>query len=324
MPLTRLGGAGRPVPGVCRGFVRAGRPAPARRVHRGVADQGDTDPGPPPDGIPVQHAADRDHDPAAATGPSGLVPFGWARAPRGRDARAGLYELLPRKALRHPGAAGGFTIQCGTGSGMLAPGGTGRDLAAGNGGRAMTLIRGSRYPAPAGNGGGRVPRRFVLPRCRLARSAAPRSPAGSLGRRQAAAASSASCPWLNQSLPISQRVHMLLAQMTRDKINMVTGGGHQRAVRVLHPGHPEPVRAGHGPGGRAARGGRRAHRGDRTAAAQSPEPPPVTPPGPVKTARSSALRNAARGRWSTSAPRSTSTGTRAGAASSSRSPRIRT
>ena len=37
---------------------------------------------------------------------------------------------------------------------------------------------------------------------------------------------SASCPWLNQSLSIHQRVQMLLAQMTlSDKINMVTGAG---------------------------------------------------------------------------------------------------
>ena len=41
-----------------------------------------------------------------------------------------------------------------------------------------------------------------------------------------AAASSASCPWLNQSLPVSQRVRMLLARMTlANKINMVTGAG---------------------------------------------------------------------------------------------------
>ena len=40
------------------------------------------------------------------------------------------------------------------------------------------------------------------------------------------AASAASCPWLNQSLPVAQRVRMLLARMTlADKINMVTGAG---------------------------------------------------------------------------------------------------
>jgi beta-glucosidase len=37
---------------------------------------------------------------------------------------------------------------------------------------------------------------------------------------------SSSCPWLNQSLPVSQRVQMLMAQMTlADKINEVTGAG---------------------------------------------------------------------------------------------------
>ena len=40
------------------------------------------------------------------------------------------------------------------------------------------------------------------------------------------AASTASCPWLNQSLPVARRVRMLLARMTlADKINMVTGAG---------------------------------------------------------------------------------------------------
>jgi beta-glucosidase len=42
----------------------------------------------------------------------------------------------------------------------------------------------------------------------------------------AASASSSSCPWLNQSLPVSQRVQMLMSQMTlADKINEVTGAG---------------------------------------------------------------------------------------------------
>ena len=40
------------------------------------------------------------------------------------------------------------------------------------------------------------------------------------------AADSTACPWLNQALPVQQRVSMLMAQMTLpDKINMVTGGG---------------------------------------------------------------------------------------------------
>ncbi|HUN36857.1 MAG TPA: glycoside hydrolase family 3 C-terminal domain-containing protein [Trebonia sp.] len=39
-------------------------------------------------------------------------------------------------------------------------------------------------------------------------------------------ASSPSCPWLNQSLPVDQRVHLLLGQMSlAQKITMVTGAG---------------------------------------------------------------------------------------------------
>jgi beta-glucosidase len=40
------------------------------------------------------------------------------------------------------------------------------------------------------------------------------------------ASASPSCPWLNQALPVGQRVHLLMSQMTlADKINMVTGAG---------------------------------------------------------------------------------------------------
>ncbi len=53
--------------------------------------------------------------------------------------------------------------------------------------------------------------------------------AGAASAHSAAARSSAassSCPWLNQSLPVSQRLKMLMAKMTlADKINMVTGAG---------------------------------------------------------------------------------------------------
>ncbi len=60
----------------------------------------------------------------------------------------------------------------------------------------------------------------VLPAA-LAVAGSPASAAGT-----ARAASSSSCPWLNQSLPISKRVSMLLSQMTlADKINEVTGAG---------------------------------------------------------------------------------------------------
>jgi beta-glucosidase len=53
------------------------------------------------------------------------------------------------------------------------------------------------------------------------------------------AASDASCPWLNQSLPISQRVSMLLAKMTlADKINQVTGGGFSEPYVFYIPAIP--------------------------------------------------------------------------------------
>jgi beta-glucosidase len=49
---------------------------------------------------------------------------------------------------------------------------------------------------------------------------------GGGGSGAVTAADSASCPWLNQSLPADQRVRMLLAQMSlADKVNMVTGAG---------------------------------------------------------------------------------------------------
>jgi beta-glucosidase len=55
----------------------------------------------------------------------------------------------------------------------------------------------------------------------LALAGGPASAAGSLRT-----ASGASCPWLNQRLPVSQRVSMLMSQMTlADKINEVTGAG---------------------------------------------------------------------------------------------------
>ena len=60
-----------------------------------------------------------------------------------------------------------------------------------------------------------------------ARAARAAGAAGSAGTAGASgSASGSSCPWLNQSLPVSQRTAMLLAKMTlADKINMVTGAG---------------------------------------------------------------------------------------------------
>src|SRR5215469_4006735 len=51
-------------------------------------------------------------------------------------------------------------------------------------------------------------------------------PAAAGSTRPSAVASDGSCPWLSRSLPVGQRVHMLLARMTlANKINMVTGAG---------------------------------------------------------------------------------------------------
>jgi beta-glucosidase len=61
----------------------------------------------------------------------------------------------------------------------------------------------------------------------LAALAAPASGAvAQAGETARTTADTASCPWLNESLPAAQRVSMLMAQMTlADKINMVTGAG---------------------------------------------------------------------------------------------------
>ncbi len=46
------------------------------------------------------------------------------------------------------------------------------------------------------------------------------------GASGVSSADSPSCPWLDQSLPVNQRVQMLMAQMSlANKINMVTGAG---------------------------------------------------------------------------------------------------
>src|SRR5215475_7761903 len=56
--------------------------------------------------------------------------------------------------------------------------------------------------------------------------AAPLALAGSTAIATSSASAATSCPWLDQSLPVSQRVQMLMGQMTLpDKINMVTGAG---------------------------------------------------------------------------------------------------
>src|SRR5580693_112137 len=53
------------------------------------------------------------------------------------------------------------------------------------------------------------------------------------------AAGTASCPWLNQSLPVAQRVSLLMAQMTlANKTNEVTGGGTSEPYVFYIPAIP--------------------------------------------------------------------------------------
>jgi beta-glucosidase len=55
---------------------------------------------------------------------------------------------------------------------------------------------------------------------------APAENSASAATPASGSAADASCPWLDQSLPVSQRVSMLLAQMTLDdKVGMMTGAG---------------------------------------------------------------------------------------------------
>ncbi len=92
----------------------------------------------------------------------------------------------------------------------------------------MTLIRGSRTRRLPGIAAAAF-LAVLLPAGLATAASASAAPPQRAPRRapaHPAAASSASCPWLNQSLPVSQRLKMLLAKMTlADKINMVTGAG---------------------------------------------------------------------------------------------------
>jgi beta-glucosidase len=99
----------------------------------------------------------------------------------------------------------------------------------------MTLIRGSRtrrLPGMAAAGFLAVCVSVGLATASPAPARAASAGAASAGAASAhsaaarPAADSSSCPWLNQSLPVSQRLKMLMAKMTlADKINMVTGAG---------------------------------------------------------------------------------------------------
>ncbi len=67
---------------------------------------------------------------------------------------------------------------------------------------------------------------LALPVAAVASSPAAGAAASRTAGTAATMSSSASCPWLNQSLPVQQRVQMLMAQMSLpDKITMVTGAG---------------------------------------------------------------------------------------------------
>src|SRR5580692_9994840 len=61
----------------------------------------------------------------------------------------------------------------------------------------------------------------------LAALAAPTGTAAQAAATARTTAGTTACPWLNQSLPVAQRVSLLMAQMTlANKINMVTGAGY--------------------------------------------------------------------------------------------------
>ena len=67
---------------------------------------------------------------------------------------------------------------------------------------------------------------LALPLAALAAPCLAAAAVQAAGATARTAADTAACPWLNQSLPVQQRVSMLMAQMTlADKINMVTGAG---------------------------------------------------------------------------------------------------
>ena len=79
-------------------------------------------------------------------------------------------------------------------------------------------------------------------------------------RHSRTAASHASCPWLNQSEPISTRVSQLMAKMTlptRSTSSRVTA---RATLRLLRARDPAPVHPAARRGGRPRRGRRRAHR----------------------------------------------------------------
>ncbi len=73
----------------------------------------------------------------------------------------------------------------------------------------------------------------------LALAATSTTAAASTGSRAAAPASTPSCPWLNQSLPVAKRVRMVVAAMTlANKITMVEGQGTSQPYVFFMAGQP--------------------------------------------------------------------------------------
>jgi hypothetical protein len=131
----------------------------------------------------------------------------------------------------------------------------------------------------------------VLP-ASLALAGGPASAAGT-----ARAGSTSSCPWLNQSLPVSKRVSLLLAQMTlADKISEVTGAGFSEPYVFYISAIPSlcipAIGEEDGPSGWAT-----ASPGSPRCPLRYPWPLPLTSRWPLSTDRSSGLRSMARGPW---------------------------
>ena len=184
-----------------RAGVRLGELHPGQRLHRGPGARGRPVRGPPLNGVLI----------VAKTGC--LFFFFRVRAARLR------LRIIAVKGLLAGRRGRSLTEHCGTGSVLLAPGGTGPRFAAGNGGRGMTRIHSSRIRRPRGMAAAAAfvavlgdrraghgqpipgprrlsPRRLSLAQPRLTRPRPGQAPPPS------------SCPWLNQSLPVSQRVRM--------------------------------------------------------------------------------------------------------------------
>ena len=196
----------------------------------------------------------------------------------------------------------GLTNHCGTGE-SARPGWDRPRLAAGNGGRAMTIIRGSRTRRLPGIAAAAF--LAVLLPAGLASAAS--ASAGSASAGSAARARRGPGVCLVRLLPLAEPVPdgqpaAEDADGQDDPGRQDQHGhrrGHQPAVRLLHLRDPEPVHPGHGRGRRPGRGGRRPHRRHRAPVRGVPGRHLGSGPGQPSTARSSGRRSAARAPWST-------------------------